>query len=160
MGCLSSSKACCIFVAHRCRARMQHTAKGERSPVRTTDWVDLGYNFELVTVCKSKSPSLRKSHVGGWVGRDVFSEIEVLYSCAPYWPGSIMIPAVAVVRPKYRASYGTAQHVHEHVCMREKTGLEVKCVERSDDANFAKNKISQQRRRLPCCLDRNTLSRH
>jgi hypothetical protein len=27
----------------------------------------------------------------------------------------------------------------------EETGFEVKCVERSDDANFAKNKISQQR---------------
>lgn len=65
-------------------------------------------------------------------------------SCAPCLPESIMIPAVAVVRPKSRASYGTAQNVHVHACVREKTELEVKCVERSDDADFAKSKISQQ----------------
>jgi hypothetical protein len=38
-----------------------------------------------------------------------------------------------------------SHEIHKHVCMREETGLEVKCVERSDDANFAKSKISQQR---------------
>ena len=35
--------------------------------------------------------------------------------------------------------------IHEHVCVGEESRLEVKCVERSDDANFAKSKISQQR---------------
>jgi uncharacterized protein GlcG (DUF336 family) len=35
--------------------------------------------------------------------------------------------------------------IHEHVCVGKESRPEVKCVERSDDANFAKSKISQQR---------------
>jgi hypothetical protein len=51
--------------------------------------VDLGYNFELVTVCKSKSPSLRKSHVGGLLGA-----VCPPRSCTLYLPEFLIIPAV------------------------------------------------------------------